>query len=377
MITSTLAMPLVVTSTVATIIFIGLGFLPTPSRATALWSACFASVMVGSYMWLAHEVWDLMQFRALGSALITAPLALVWSGLRARRRAKRQFLSLTIAYLIAIPLVLSLTSFTPAYGVVFRVMFAVTAVFAALTAIELVRLGRDERDESYPLLAASAVFIVFAGVTVVDGVLVARQITDNPDSAQFLRSINTIGANAFVICALVTMLLLTARSKSGGASPRSAFERTARDRLNRAEAANDLWWSVLDIRLDDPEEIRAASSTAAFNATTERFARDVDLALPADADIEQVSADRIIALVPRAQGALREILTGLLGRISTDDERQPVPIRLSASVGWAQVQTVGYEFDELIPAASAAAKLAQTNGGDRWERVDTVGEQAL
>src|SRR5690606_32753363 len=131
-------------------------------------------------MWLAHEVWDLIQFRALGSGLVTAPLALVWSGLRARRRAKRQFIPLAIAYLIAMPLVLSVTSFTPAYGVVFRVVFVLTAVFAALTAIELVRAGRDERDESYPLLAACAVFIVLAGVTVVDGVLVARHITDNP-----------------------------------------------------------------------------------------------------------------------------------------------------------------------------------------------------
>ena len=369
MITSTLVMPLIATSTVATIIFIALGFLPAPSRATALWAASFSSAMVGSYMWLAFEVWGVLQFRALGTGLIITPMALLWAGLRARRGASRQFIPLAIAYVIVMPLALTLLSSTPAYGIAFRVMFSVTAVFAALTAVELIRLGRQKRDESYPLLAACAVFIVFAVVIVVDGVLVARRITENPDSAEFLRTLNTIGSNAYVVCTLVTLLLLTARSSVGYDASHSPFERTVRDRLNRAEAANDPWWSVIDIRLDDPDQIRAASSTAAFNSTVERFARDVDLALPADADIEQVSATRIIALVPRAEGGLREILKDLLARISTIDELQAVPVRLSASVGWAQVQAVGYVPEDLISAADAAVKVAQANGGDRWERV--------
>lgn len=377
MITSNLVMPLIVTSTIATIIFIGLGFLPKPSRAAALWSAGFASAMVGSYMWLAYEVWDILQFRAVGSGLVIAPMALIWSGLRARRRARRPFIPLALAYLIATPLALTLISFTPAYGVFFRAMFAVTVIFAVLTVVELVRLRGHELDDSYPLIATCVAFVLLAVIIVVDGVLVASQISDNPASAQFLLTINTIGANAFVICTLVTVLLLTLRGKSDPRTAYSGFERTVRDRLNRAEATNDLWWSVLDIRLDDPEEIRAASSTAAFNATSERFGRDVELALPADADIERMSATRIIALVPRAQGSIRELLINLLERISTETERQAVPIRLSASIGWAQVETVGYEYDELIQAASDAAERAHANGGARWERVRSAAERAL
>lgn len=374
MITSNLVMPLIATTTLATILFIALGFLPHPSRAAALWSAAFSSAMVGSYMWLAYEIWGSTAFRALGAGLAIAPMALIWSGLRARRRARRQFIPLSVAYLILMPAALMMSASSPAYGVAFRVVFATTAVFAALTIVELIRLGTHKRDEAYPLLAACAAFIVFTAVTVVDGVLVARHITANPESLQFLRTINMIGIVVFVICALVTTLLLTVRSKGGHSATRGTFEATVRNRLNRAEAANDPWWSMLDIRLDDPDGIRAASSTAAFNSTSERFAHDVDLALPADADIEQMSATRVIALVPRAQGGLREILSGLLERISTVDERQAVPIRLSASIGWAQVQTAGYGFDELLLAASDAVKTAQANGGDRWERVRNTTE---
>lgn len=369
MITSTLVIPLIATSTLATIIFIGLGFLPSPSRATALWSAGFASAMIGAYVWLGHEVLDIPALRGLGSGLVISPMALMWSGFRARRGAVRQFVPLSIAFVIVMPVTLLISSYSEAYGVVFRVMFTLTAVFALLTIIELVRLGPHKRDEAYPLLGVSAFFVVFAVITDINGVMLAQQQTGNLDSLQFLRTTNMIGSIAYIICTLVTLLLITTNSTSARRTDHGVFERTARDRLNRAEARNDQWWSVLDIRLDDPDDIRAASSTAAFNSVSERFVHDVELALPADADIEQVSATRIIALVPRAQGGVREILTGLLQSVSTAEERQSVPVRMSASVGWVQVPVVGYRLDELIAAADEAVQVAQANGGDRWERV--------
>lgn len=374
MITSTLVIPVIATSTLATIIFIGLGFLPSPSRATALWSAAFASAMIGAYVWLAHEILDIPTLRALGSGLIIAPMGLIWSGLRAHRGAKRHFLPLSMAFLIAMPLALLISSFTDAYGVTFRVAFTLTAVFAFLTVIELVRLGPHKRDEAYPLLGVTALFVVFAVITNINGILVAQQTIGNVDSLDFLRTINMIGSNAYIICTLVTLLLLTTRNKNGERAPHGAFKRTAQDRLDRAEAKNDQWWSMLDIRLDDPDDIRAASSTAGFNATSERFVQDVELALPADADVEQLSATRIIALVPRAQGGVREILAELLQRLSNVDERNSMAIRTSASVGWAQVPVVGYRLDELIAAADEAVQVAQANGGDRWERVGASAE---
>lgn len=368
--TSTLAIPVVVISTVATVIFIGLGFLPTPSRATVLWATAFATAMVASYVFIAADITDSIHLRGLSVALMIAPMALIWSGLRAYREAQRQYLWLALTILVLTPAILVTASFTPAYGIVFRILFSATAILAAFTILELRRLGPAVRTEVLPLLAVSALFIVVAVIVVVNGVLVASGVTATVDSMLFIRGINLIGSTGYIVCCLSTTLLLATRASGVGMSARfDVFDSVARDRLARAEEATDPWWSMLDIRLDDPGDIRAASSAAAFNATADRFSRDVRSALPADADIEHRGPTRILALVPRAQGGMREILTALLERISTVDSRQPVPIRLSASIGWAPAQVVGYDLDALIASASVAVNEARAAGGDRWERV--------
>lgn len=369
MTSSVLMMPLIATSTLATILYIGLGFLPQPSRAAAMWSAGFMSAMVGSYVWMANVAFDAPELRGVGSGFIIAPVALMWAGLRAHRSAERSFAPLAIAYVVLMPTALWLASLTPAYDVVFRALFASTAVFAVLTIVELVRLGPHQRDESYPLIGVSAAFIVFAGVIVIDAVLRAGAAMAGQDTLEFVRTVNMIGAIVYIVCTLVTMLLLTIGGKGSVREAHGAFLQTVRGRLARADAAGDPWWSLLDIRLDDPDDIRAASSTAAFHATSDRFVSDVLGALPADADIEQLSATRVITLIPRGEGDVREILKDLLDRISTSVGDEPVPVRLSASVGWAQVQAVGYDFDELLAAAAAAAEEAQADGGDRWQVV--------
>ena len=223
-------------------------------------------------------------------------------------------------------------------------------------------------------MGVSAAYIVFAVVIDINGVIVEAGGIANADSLDFVRTLNMIGVTVYVVCALVTTLLLTVRSDEISTSPRDAFERTARNRLNRAQAANDEWWSMLDIRLDDPDDIRAASSTAAFNAVAQRFGREVDSVLPPDADIDRITATRFVALVPRPQGGIRELITELLERMTTMDEQQSVPVRLTASIGWAPVSATGYDFARLIDQAADAADAAYANGGDRWERVHAEAE---
>lgn len=371
MITSNLVMPVIAISTLATIVYVGLGFLPRPSRAAAYWSAAFAIAMIASYVWLAQDFIYPDELRAIGSALAIAAMPLMWTGLRAYRGLSRQYAPLSISFLVIAPVVLLAGTYIGVYGIAFRVLFCSAAVFAVLIFLELVHLGPRLRDEALPLMAVSAAFVVFGFVTIVNGILVAVGTLDASDNFEFLRTLNLIGMTVYLVCALVTTLLLTIGTDSGP-SPRHSFERTARGRLERARAAEDQWWSMLDIRLDDPDDIRLASTTAAFNAVTQRFARDIDTIFPADADIEQIRSDCFLVLVPRPQGSVRELLSELLERISETDASDAFPLRLSASIGWAPVSAAGYDFETLVAAASAAADTADANGGDRWERVRDV-----
>ncbi|MEJ1089326.1 hypothetical protein WDU99_13475 [Microbacterium sp. Mu-80] len=368
MITSTLAMPVVALTTLATVMFIGLGFLPRPSRATAVWSAAFTVAMVGSYVWIGQDYLYPEQLRAVGSGLLIGSMGLIWSGLRAYRQQPRQYVSVAITLTFAAPLILLVAVQLGAYGVVFRVVFAAMAVIAALIVAELMRLGPQLRDEALPLMGASTLFIAFAAITIVNGVLVAGGQATVSDSLLFVRTINLIGAAVYVVCALMTVLLLT-RSDDSAVQAGNGFESTVRTRLNRAEAAADTSWSLLDIRIDDPDDIRLATTTAAFNAATHRFERDVDAVLPAEADIQRISPTRIVVLIPRARGGIRELLPDLLKRISSEHDSDPLPVRMTASVGWAQVSVTGYDYDALLRCASAAALTAHAKGGDRWERV--------
>lgn len=374
MITSTLAMPLIALSTLATIIFIGLGFLPRPSRATALWSAAFAVAMVGSYVWLAQGFTPFpQQLRALGSALTIAPMPLIWSGLRAYRGLRRQYVALSVAVVVILPAFLLTAVALGIYPISFRIAFASLAVFAVLIFLDLMKLGPQLRDEALPLIGVSAAYVVFSAITIINAAFQAAGEIKPADSLQFIRTLNMIGVNVYITCALVTLLLLTTRS-GVNPSPHRDFERTVRNRLNRARAAEDQWWALLDIRLDDPDEIRLATSAAAFNAVSERFGQEIDSVFPADADIERISASRFLVLVPRPQGGVRELVTELLERITAPEGTQPMQLRLSASIGWAPVAVVGYDFDLLVTSAAQAALTASAKGGDRWERIRGSGD---
>ncbi|MGO2932648.1 hypothetical protein [Microbacterium sp.] len=373
MITSTLVMPAIAISTVATIIYISLGFLPRPSRAGVQWSAAFGIAMIGSYVWLTQDFVHSEQLYAIGSGLTISPMPLVWSGLRAYRGLNRQFAPLSISFAVVAPAFLLASTYAGLYEVAYRILFCAATVFAVLIVFELVRLGPQLRGEALPLMAVSAAFVVFGAFVLFNGVLVATGIVDGSASTEFLRTFNLIGMTVYLVCALTTTLLLTTRAESSPA-PHHNFERTARRRLERARAAEDQWWSMLDIRLDDPDDIRRASAVAAFNAVTDKFARDVDTVFPADADIEQIRPDCFVVLVPRPQGGVRDLLTELLERISAPDSVHALPLRLSASIGWAPVSAAGYDFDALVDAASKAAGRAYASGGDRWERVRAATE---
>lgn len=362
--------PFIALTTLGCVLMIGLGFFPHPSRTTALWSFAFILGMLASFALLVAELRDSALLRAAGSGVFLPANAFLWSGLRAASGRRRSWWQLAAAYLVLSPAALLAAAHTDLYSAAFRVDFAVSAVFAVLIVVELVRLYGVHREALLPLIFGAALFPVFAVYALIDGALQALDGAAVPDDLAAVRGVNSIGTGVYAMCAVITLLLVarhTRRPSSGGGS--ASFDDVARARLERARAAEDEWWSVLDVRLDDPADIRTALGTAAFDRIVRRYHADVLAELPADADIDEIDGTRFVALVPRSQDAVRRLLVSMLQRVSEPDPEQPHSVRVSASIGWAPAQVVGHDLDALRAAAAEANAVARQEGGDRWERI--------
>jgi len=357
-------------STLCTILYIGLGFLPRPSRPAAIWSLSFIGFMLATYVAVAADVIGSLPLRAVSSGLMLGMIGVIWVGLHVQRTHRSISWLPALVFLLVAPALLWIFSSTEAYLTVVRAVFAAAGVFALLVMTELIRLGRLVRDEILPLAFICATYVVLGVVSLAQELL--RLLAGTPESTQLesTRELNTIGSLLFVVAAATTLLLMTRQSATlAEDAGTGSFSGVARDRLSRAEAGGDRWWSVIVIRLDDPEVLREASSTNAFDAVAQRFAAVVRMSLPAEADIDRRGSTEIVALLPRPDGAVRQVITRVLADVASMDSDSQLAVRMSASVGWASVDEVGYDLDVLIAQAMDAATSAAADGGDRWERV--------
>lgn len=362
---------LVALTTLCTTILIGVGFLPFPGRAAAIWSSGFALVMASSYLLAAADQLDSSALRAAAHGPIFCSIGFVWVGLRARREREPILLVPTIVVYSLVTVALALTATTETYGLALRLAFLVAAVSSGLVGRELLRLRKSELEVSLPLMVAAFGFVGLAVLIGIDGI--SRAMRGLPGQTeqelQSVYALNELIAVVYLVCALVTLLALI-RVRSAGGSPTKTldFAAVARDRLERAKTADDRWWSIVDVRLDDPAELLEASSGRAFDRVTARFASDIREVMPPEADIHAVSPTQVLVLLPRPDTAVRALLSTLLERIATVTDQQAVPVRLSASIGVAAAPLADYDFDRLRIAAAEAAAHAQIAGGDRWER---------
>ncbi|WP_217183003.1 hypothetical protein [Streptomyces sp. AC495_CC817] len=351
--------------TVLAVLVVSLATLARPSRATITWGAAFALGMLGAYLWLGGYELDDPHLRAGASGILLDFEPLVWLGLRmyAGRRVRW---TPTVAFMLVCPAALVLTAGTVAYPAVFRVSFLAGSVFAGLIVLELLRLHRVPRDITMPLMLASGVFVVLA-IVAAASVLFAGGLTST-QQLTVLRGVNSVGTLVMSTCAAFTLVLLVRVGAPGPADDGGAMGRV-RHRLRRAQAQNDQGWSLLDVRLDDPEVLREASSTAAFALISERFHDDIEASLPAIADVHRIDDGRALVLISGAEEVVRHHIRSMLGRISTIDRDEQVSrIRVSASVGWASTAVCGHDLDVLAASAAEAAARAEADGGDRWAR---------
>ncbi|SFR45839.1 GGDEF domain-containing protein, diguanylate cyclase (c-di-GMP synthetase) or its enzymatically inactive variants [Microbacterium azadirachtae] len=359
---------LVALVTLSAALVFGLALMPRPSRATITWSVGFGIAMLATYVWVAANQFDSAPLRALSSGLIVCFEPLLWLGIRfyAGRRA---FWPAAVAYIVIGPALLTYASTTDAYPVVFRIVFSAGAVFAGMSAWELFRLRVSARDVVLPLALVSSAFVVVAVFGVAAGI--AGVGAAPGDQLRMLRDINGVGIMLTSQCAAITIVLLArgeALLRGGGRGGQDDLAALA-GRLARARQHQDPAWSLLDIRLDDPADVQEAVGPAAFASIVQAFHEHVVDALPAVADVERTADSRALALLPGSDDEVRRHLRALLARVSTIEDSGPrAPLRVSASIGWVGARDADYDLEALASAAAEASALAQTRGGDRWER---------
>lgn len=369
MINAELSVALVSLTTLATMLYIGLGLFHNPGRVSVIWTSAFGVMMIASYGWVIAGD-ESGPLRAAASAAMLSAGVLVWPGLRAYRGAARTHLPLAVGFGIVSIATTTLTSGTEMFGWVFRIVFAAAGVIVAAMIVDLVRLGPTRRDECLALAVPSTIFVIFGIIGLVDGVvrLLSGQPSGSSESLDYLRQLNAMGSFVYVTCALVTLLMLT-RERTSRDENAPDFDVTARSRLRRARDAGDTWWAVLEIRLDDPDDLRAASSRQAFAALTRRFADSVRRTLPPTADLFAVDETTVMALLPGSPDTVRQFVSRLLRYLAAERTDGPLrAVRLSASVGWADVGLCGHDLNILRHTAHVAAVEAHELGGDQWVR---------
>lgn len=360
---------LVAIVTLVTALVFGLGTLARPSRATITWGIAFGLGLLGTYIWVAALQMDSAPLQAAASGLMLCFEPIVWLGLR-MHLGKRATWWPVIAFVIVVPVVLAATADTASFQHVFRAVFLVGGVFAALIAYDLFRSPSPRRDIRLPLALASCAFAIVAVIGAVAALFASP--LGLAGQLNILREVNSVGTLITSTCAAFTIILLV-RADAPLVDTASLGAVRARRRLLKARAQGDQAWSIFDVRLDDTHDLRESTTGVGFGLIVDRFHDDILEALPAAADADRVADDRCIVIMHGSEESVQHHMRAMLRRISTIEQRgASAGIRLSASVGWAGAEIVGHDYDALVDAAAAAAVRARDKGGDRWERVKKV-----
>ncbi|MBD8023768.1 nucleotidyl cyclase domain-containing protein [Microbacterium gallinarum] len=365
-------------ATLATMLTIGIAFLAKPSRATLFWSFAFALAMVSTFGVAAGAAAEAETVRRIFLGILMGAPALLWSGFRAfwGVRALPWVGPLVGAASAALLVAAGDTIwFSPAY----RVVFFATSVCAGLFFIDWVRVPARRDRVALPFAIMSLAFFAAGAANGIAGFVFPATTGDD---LALLRVISSIGMLAYTACALVAVIGISTRDTAFARSSEAPagwqrFQLTAVERLARAQQSGEPW-SVVYLQLDDAAEIRQMGGAAVLGELSRRFLDTVRSVFPAESDVGSPAAGTAVVLLPRNDAAVRDHLRTVLERISNLDVDVSLPIRPSASAGWAPVSVVGYDLDALLYMGREAATLASENGGDRWERVGvTVTDRLL
>ena len=369
-----------VITTLATMLTIGVAFLVKPGRATLCWSFAFALAMIATYGVVAGEVTGMETLRRASLGVLMGSPGLLWSGFRADWGMRPHVWAGPLVA-AASGLALALTGDVSWFTVAYRIVFFAASAFAALFVIDWARRGAATRGDRLllPFVIVSIAFFVTGAATFVAGLVFPPS---GGDDFTLVRLISSAGMLVYVACALIAVVGVTARDSGLGRTTTVStawqeFERTAGERLLRAQKSSEPW-SVVFFAIDDAADIRQSAGGQAFSRLSDRLEETVREVFPAESDVGSPSAGAVVVLVPRPEAAVRDLLRTVLEGVTRLDVDGALPIRPTASAGWAPASVLGYDLDTLVYTGREAARLASGKGGDRWERVGaTVVERLI
>ncbi|GAA1666292.1 hypothetical protein [Microbacterium lacus] len=350
-------------ATVCTALMIGLGFLARPQRSTVLWSTMFVVAMAGSFGALTSAALESRAFWLISMSLVLTVPFLLWSGLRAHRGARYSYAWVAAVVGVVLIVIFVIGAGRPGFPIIGRVSMLLAATVNIVVLGELLRRPERGRGAAVPLLLATALWMLLSVVGVIAAIL---NLTEN---YELLTQTNSVGLSIYMICALVSLLFFIRGDGTGAVvGDGAAFRVVAADRLARARAAEENTWTLLDIRLDDPVDLRGASGDGAFAGLSARFHELVRAAFPAEADVAAFSETRAVVLLARTETVVRSHVRRLMESLAVADTEAPVMLQLSVSVGWADATRCAFDVDALLATAAAQADGAVAAGGDRWQR---------
>lgn len=351
-----------------TIATIGVVFLRLPSRASLYWSYAFMLAFVSTFGVVAGQYAGNEGLRTCSLGLLLGAPALLWSGFREYRDVRSFPWTGPVISIIAGTTLLLLAGsewFAPAY----RVLYLVAALTAGLFFWEWRRLPQRADPALWPLAVVSLLFVALGIVSNVVSVIWPA----GDEQFALTRPLSSLGMLVYLACACVAVVGISTRRGRFGPDAEAVarwreFTTAAQQRLATAQAEGSAC-SILSLWLDDVPELRATAGPTVLSRLNSAFRAEVERTVEPPA-LVGANGGEVVVVVPQADPIVRDLVRRLLRDVADLEESAEIPGRVSASAGWASTSVAGYDLDALLFIARRAARIAQSEGGDRWQRAD-------
>lgn len=361
---------------VAGVLFILDTFLRRTDAAARVWAVSFMSGILASF---AYATWIVIPGAwwavAVGNAAVVLTPALLWVGTRVYNgRRSLAWVGVVAAVAAAIAVIVAGPNGGDWAGA--PLMFFSVSVFAGLGAAESLSTPMRENWMARGLTAVFIMVALFYGART--AVFVARGPED-PVFDMFLGTeVSAFVLMSFVIVALVSLIVVQGDRMPRTSRPHEvtlsynadavlnlhSLREIVEDWLERA-AFHDEQLVFMRVELDEIEALDAAFGRSVGAQLVTRFTESVRRFSSPHSDIGVVAPGALVVVAPFASMELaranaEEVQAGLRERPLEAAQN----LRLSASIGLAGTDFLGYDFDRLMASAAGAAAEAVAQGGD-------------